>query len=115
METIREWLMHVEGMVGQLPQHEEHSFSERFRLDMKLAKNIVGQYVELALEIRWKLQVLKEKIYVLRQAVSNIHAGIGSSKPRLPEPKPYSGVRSSKELENFLWDRSSALVSLRLN
>ena len=104
METIREWLMHVEGMVGQLPQHEEHSFSERFRLDMKLAKNIVGQYAELALEIKWKLQVLKEKIYVLRRAVSNILAGVGSLKTRLLEPKPFNGVQSSKELVNFLGD-----------
>ena len=104
METIRERLTRLEAVVGQIPEHEGSSLNERLELAMELVESAAGQYVELAEDASRKLQVLNEEISVLRRAVSNIPAGVGSSKPRLPEPKPFDGVRSSKELENFLWD-----------
>ena len=41
---------------------------------------------------------------MLKRAVATVPMGGGTSKPRIPEPKPFSGARSFKELENFLWD-----------
>lgn len=41
---------------------------------------------------------------MLKMAVATVPTGGGTSKPRIPEPKPFGGARSFKELENFLWD-----------
>jgi hypothetical protein len=50
------------------------------------------------------LQAIDTELAVLKQTVAAVSGGAGSSKPKVPEPKPFDGVRSSKELENFLWD-----------
>lgn len=39
---------------------------------------------------------------VLKKAVAIVPTSGGASKPKLLEPKPSSGARSSKKLENFL-------------
>jgi hypothetical protein len=50
------------------------------------------------------LQVVEDEIYVLKRAVTNISKGGGMSKPKLLESNPFGGGRSSKELENYMWD-----------
>ena len=46
----------------------------------------------------------QETIAILKRAVTHTLIGVSSSKPKVPEPKCFGGARSSKELENFLWD-----------
>jgi len=50
------------------------------------------------------LQAVDAELAVLKQAVTAASGSVGSSKPKVPEPKPFDGVQSSRELENFLWD-----------
>lgn len=47
-------------------------------------------------------QAVEEELSVLRKTVTNAARGVGSSKPKVLEPKPFDGTRSSKDLENFL-------------
>ena len=50
------------------------------------------------------MQVVNEELVVLKQAVAAASGGVGSFKPRVLELKAFGGARSSKELENFLWN-----------
>jgi hypothetical protein len=50
------------------------------------------------------LQVVDEELVVLKQAVGAASGGVGSSTPKVPKLKAFGDARSSKELENFLWD-----------
>ncbi|KAI5602817.1 hypothetical protein BDE02_01G179500 [Populus trichocarpa] len=104
METIRERLLRLEGWMGEIPDEEDRSVQDRLELAMEIAKKAVEQYVELAAEMSRKLQAVNAELAVLKQAVAAASGGAGSFKPKVPEPKPFDGVWSSKELENFLWD-----------
>ena len=39
---------------------------------------------------------------------------VESSKVKIPEPKGFSGARSSKELENFIWDMEQYFTATRV-
>ncbi|XP_027156075.1 uncharacterized protein LOC113756717 [Coffea eugenioides] len=71
----------------------------------------VGDVVALRNEVassHAEIAALQSEIGVLKRAVgsSNTQPVQKSSrgKVKVPEPKPYQGSRSSKDLENFLWD-----------
>ena len=71
----------------------------------------VGDVESLRNEVassRAEITTLQSEIGVLKKAVgsSNTQTVQKSSrgKVKVPEPKPYRGSRSSKDLENFLWD-----------
>ncbi|XP_027150169.1 uncharacterized protein LOC113750389 [Coffea eugenioides] len=71
----------------------------------------VGDVVALRNEVassNAEIATLQSEIGVLKRAVgsSNTQTVQKSSrgKVKVPEPKPYQGSRSSKDLENFLWD-----------
>jgi len=104
METIRERLLRLEGWMGEIPDEEDRSVQDRLELAMEIAEKGAEQYVELAAEMSRKLQAVDADLAVLKQAAAAASGGAGSSKPKVPEPKPFDGVQSSKELENFLWD-----------
>ena len=45
------------------------------------------------------------ELVVLCRAVATLSSNrVESSKVKIPEPKAFSGARSAKELENFIWD-----------
>jgi hypothetical protein len=71
---------------------------------MDIVEKATAQYVELATESGCKWQAVEEAIFFLKKAVANAAGGIGSSMLKVPEPKTFTGARSSKDLENFLWD-----------
>jgi hypothetical protein len=104
MEAIRERLTHVETVLGPSAENENQSMNDRLAYDVEMAERAAGQYVDLAAEVSSKIRILEGEIAVLKKAVVSAPTGGGSSKPRVPEPKPFCGARSSKELENFLWD-----------
>ena len=104
METIWERLLRLEGLMGDIPDHEDRSVQDRLELAMDITEKATAQYVELAAESGRKWQVVEEVISVLKKAVTNAAGGVGSSKLKVPEPKTFAGARSSKDLENFLWD-----------
>jgi hypothetical protein len=51
---------------------------------------------------------------VLKRAVATVPTGGGTSKPRIPEPKPFDGARSFKELKKICGTWSSTLRWLGL-
>jgi hypothetical protein len=71
---------------------------------MESAERAESLYISLAAESSERLEAAEETIAILKKAVTNSSVGVSSSKPKVPEPKCFGGARSSKELENFLWD-----------
>jgi len=102
MESIRERLSHLKIVLGPVAEKEEQSMNEKLAYAVEMAERVAGQYVDFAADVSRKFKDLEGEIAVLKKAVVNIPGSGGSSKPRVPEPKSFGGVRNSKELENFL-------------
>jgi len=103
-ETIRARLTHLESVMVPLVENKNQFVNDRLAYAMEVAKRAAEQYVDLAAEVSRKIQVLDREIAVLKRDVVTVLISDGTSKPRVPEPKPFDGTRSSKELENFMWD-----------
>jgi len=103
-ETIRARLNHLESVMVPLVENKNQFVNDRLAYAMEVAKRAAEQYVDLAAEVSRKIQVLDREIAVLKRDVVTVLISDGTSKPRVPEPKPFDGTRSSKELENFMWD-----------
>ena len=104
MEAIRERLMRLETLIRSDEEGEERSVIDRLREAMESAERAERLYISLAAESSERLAAAEEMIAILKRAVTNAPVGVSSSKPKVPEPKCFGGARSSKELENFLWD-----------
>lgn len=59
---------------------------------------------------------LNLEVGLLRRTVAGLTAGqeTGHSKVRIPEPNAYTGSRSAKELENFLYDMEQYFTTARI-
>ena len=55
-------------------------------------------------ELSERLEATEETIVILKWEVTNTCIGVSTSKLKVPEPKSFDRAKSSKELENFLWD-----------
>jgi hypothetical protein len=80
---------------------KEHADLETHRMEgmSKDIKSLRDEVKDLLVRIETELAVLKRAIGGLpmnREAPSKL---------KVPEPKPFVGARSDKELENFLWDK----------
>ena len=104
MEAIRERLTRLETLIGQDDEDEECTILDRLKEATESAERAESLYITLAAESSERLAAAEEMIAILKRAVTNTPLGVSSSKPKLPEPKCFGGARSSKELENFLWD-----------
>jgi hypothetical protein len=104
MEAIQERLMRFETLIGSDEEGEERSIVDRLKEAMESAERAESLYISLAAESSERLEAAEETIAILKKAVTNSSVGVSSSKPKVPEPKCFGGARSSKELENFLWD-----------
>ena len=47
---------------------------------------------------------LSNELTLVKRAIHGSVAGSDKRRVKVPEPKPFSGARSAKDLENFLWD-----------
>jgi len=55
------------------------------------------------------------ELMVLKRAIGGMPmSGEVPSKVKVPEPKPFTGTRSAKELENFLWDMEQYFRAARI-
>jgi hypothetical protein len=104
MEAIRERLIRLETLIGSDEEGEERSIVDRLKKAMENAERAESLYISLAAESSERLEAAEETIAILKKAVTNSSVGVSSSKPKVPKPKCFGGARSSKELENFLWD-----------
>ena len=69
----------------------------------------------LADDHKAKLAKLETELEILKIAVraSTSSSGGEALKHKVPEPKPFSGGRNAKEVENFLWDMSHYFKAAR--
>jgi hypothetical protein len=105
MEAIRERLTRLEELIGPISEDEEQrSINDRLGEAIESAERTESLYISLAAETSERLEAAEEAIAILKKAVANTSVGTCMSKPKIPEPKAFGGARSSKELENFLWD-----------
>ena len=55
--------------------------------------------------VRETTSQLEIEIALLKRVVNGLlRVGEVATKMKVPEPKPFDGARSAKDLENFLWD-----------
>ncbi|GAV85156.1 LOW QUALITY PROTEIN: hypothetical protein CFOL_v3_28594, partial [Cephalotus follicularis] len=128
MDAIRERLQRLEGLVGE-PQTEEpveslmvhvndlvagvtviqHCHNELMGKSEERFKQLVADLILINDALRKNIKANEEDISVLKKALhsSSSRTEGPSSKFKVPEPKPFSGKRDAKELENFLWDVES--------
>ncbi|KAL0381184.1 UNVERIFIED_CONTAM: hypothetical protein Sangu_0182700 [Sesamum angustifolium] len=70
------------------------------------AEELIDEISCLTDAVDYKLESLKADLRLVKLVVAN--SGTDGSavapKVRVPDPKPFGGERSAKELENFLWD-----------
>ncbi|XP_070019936.1 uncharacterized protein [Nicotiana sylvestris] len=103
---LRERLTKLEALVGNVPEGEEiHSLTTRLAyLEAELAR------------LSRENADLRTETVVLRRAVGeDAHQrGAERLKVRIPEPKAFSGARSARELENFLWDMQQYFHAIRV-
>jgi len=105
MEAIRERLTRLEELIGPISEDEkQRSINDRLGEAIESAERTESLYISLAAETSERLEAAEEAIAILKKAVANTSVGTCMSKPKIPEPKAFGGARSSKELENFLWD-----------
>ncbi|KAG8387859.1 hypothetical protein BUALT_Bualt02G0065000 [Buddleja alternifolia] len=79
--------------------------------------SLAGDLGILTDAVDMKLEVFNVEINVLKRATENAVSGDGgpSSKLRVPDPKPFGGERSAKELKNFLWDMDTYFQVARVS
>lgn len=93
--------------MGELPDEGEIiQFWSNGRWLWEIAERAAEQYVELAAD-GLKVASCGRRIGCLEASSRSCTRGVGSSKLKIPKPKPCDGVRSSKELVNVFgtWAR----------
>ncbi|CAL8990847.1 unnamed protein product, partial [Prunus brigantina] len=102
----------AESMVAQMEDlnaktAEIERILEELKALMEKVTDVLGDIYGLAEAIGGKLKEVESELSVVKLAVSgsaSSHEGAMTTKIKVPRPKAYVGERSSKELENFLWD-----------
>jgi 7,8-dihydro-6-hydroxymethylpterin-pyrophosphokinase len=66
-------------------------------------------YISLAANTSERLEAVEEAIDILKKDMENTFVGTGIFKSKVLKLKPFDGVRSSKELENFYMGHGTVL------
>ncbi|KAL0352120.1 UNVERIFIED_CONTAM: hypothetical protein Scaly_1600700 [Sesamum calycinum] len=61
-----------------------------------------------------KVETLHTEVNLLKEVVGREEDRVPASKVKVSDPKPFGGVRSAKELENFLWDTEIYFQAARI-
>jgi hypothetical protein len=72
-------------------------------------------YISLAEKSSERLEAAEETISILKQVVINTPSGVSTSKRNVPKPESFGRARSSKELENFLWDMEQYFSVMKIS
>ncbi|KAK4394404.1 hypothetical protein Sango_1911200 [Sesamum angolense] len=57
---------------------------------------------------------IQAEVNLLKRVVGRDDDRAPMSKVKVPDPKPFDGARSAKELENFLWDMETYFQAARI-
>lgn len=109
-------LRRIEGFVGAPEEPSDALFAQidglnRSNQTMKISVADLSEFVERRIvfsteDVESRLDAFDVDLNLLKKAIMTGSVGSSSSasKFKVPEPKSFSGARSAKELENFLWD-----------
>ncbi|KAK4404692.1 hypothetical protein Sango_0837800 [Sesamum angolense] len=111
------------GLIQQVSSVQEMVESLKMKVNEELPETVLKglEYVSdeiscLTDVVDYKLESLKVDLRLVKLAVAN--SGTDGSavapKVRVPDPKPFGGERSAKELENFLWDMETYFQAARV-
>ncbi|KAL0365511.1 UNVERIFIED_CONTAM: hypothetical protein Sangu_0648700 [Sesamum angustifolium] len=111
------------GLIQQVSSIQEMVESLRMKVKEELPETVLKGLESVSDEIScltdavdYKLESLKADLRLVKLAVAN--SGTDGSavapKVRVPDPKPFGGERSAKELENFLWDMETYFQAARV-
>ncbi|KAK4397585.1 RNA-directed DNA polymerase [Sesamum angolense] len=70
----------------------------------KWVTSVVEEASILSDAVEVKVDGIQTKVNLLKRVVGRDDDCAPMSKVKVPDPKPFGGARSAKELENFLWD-----------
>ena len=132
-DTLKDRMSRMEATVGEVEPGEESLAvkTEVISIDLAnlklafegLTKDVadkLGSVIEdvaaLVGELKGSVTNLESELSLLKRAVSTTptHSKAGPSKIKVPEPIPFGGTRSAKELENFLWDMEQYFKAARI-
>ncbi|KAL0388037.1 UNVERIFIED_CONTAM: hypothetical protein Sradi_2685500 [Sesamum radiatum] len=111
------------GLIQQVSSIQEMVESLKMKVKEELLETVLKGLESVSDEIScltdvvdYKLESLKADLRLVKLAVAN--SGTDGSavapKVRVPDPKPFGGERSAKELENFLWDMETYFQAARV-
>ena len=115
MEAIQERLMCLETLIGPDEKGEERTIMDRLKEAIESVERAESLYISLTVESSEWLVAAEETITILKRAVTHSPIGVSTSRPKVPEPKCFGRARSSKELENFLWDMEQYFSVAKIN
>ncbi|GFY89260.1 hypothetical protein Acr_06g0012000 [Actinidia rufa] len=106
LELVRERMMQLEALAGASP---DEAFCNTF-------SEMLDDMMTLSGALKERLNDVELEISLVKKAVAgSVHGPDVSHKVKVPEPKFFGGVRSSKELENFLWDMEQYFKASRIS
>jgi hypothetical protein len=95
----------LEEKSSELLQLMEEHAEETAALHVHRNEELLEQIEALRDEIKGFSARYEAELMVIKKAIIGTPSGGEvQRKVRVPEPKPFTGTRSAKELENFLWD-----------
>ncbi|KAK1376056.1 hypothetical protein POM88_032249 [Heracleum sosnowskyi] len=108
---LGEDLTHVRGL---LESHLRQTDDDYDQVVVKIDR-LADEYQSYVEKIESQMNKLVEDIAILRRAVTGTSLGgtDGHSKLKIPEPKPFVGSQSAKELENFMKMSEDFMVASR--
>ncbi|KAL0301978.1 UNVERIFIED_CONTAM: hypothetical protein Sradi_6474600 [Sesamum radiatum] len=80
----------------------------------KLVMSVVEEASILTDVVDVRVDGIQAEVNLLKCAVSWDEDRTPMSKVKVPDPKPFGGARSAKELENFLWDMEKYFQTARI-
>ena len=93
----------VQGEIDSYRQNVDKHITEILNFRTTTTQQLVG--------LQKENENLRAKIVVVCRDVATLSSNrVESSKIKIAEPKAFSGARSAKELENFIWDMEQYLL-----
>ncbi|KAL0291699.1 UNVERIFIED_CONTAM: hypothetical protein Scaly_2624700 [Sesamum calycinum] len=80
----------------------------------KLVMSVVEEASILTDVVDVRVDGIQAEVNLLKCVVSWDEDRAPMSKVKVPDPKPFGGARSAKELENFLWDMEKYFQTARI-
>ena len=97
----------VQGEIGGYQQNVDNHITEILDFRATTTQKLEG--------LQKENENLRAELVVLCRAVAALSSTrVESSKVKIPYPKAFSGARSAKELENFIWDIEQYFTAARV-